>query len=193
VELNACLISDCCSSFASPATPIAGDDGQGYIADRRIAGGIGPALPAHRTGASVSSPTFDCTACGACCFGGHDRYIAILPMDRDRPIPETATHEIEGRRYMKMACGHCAQLTITPEGQTLCAIYADRPEACRAFRAGSFECLKARQHRGAEALALREFAMAQKETAPPQVEAAPPMMLGQGADQPPADTLNPSP
>ncbi|BDW85319.1 YkgJ family cysteine cluster protein [Roseicyclus marinus] len=141
----------------------------------------------------MSSPTFDCTACGACCFGGHDRYIAILPMDRDRPIPETATHEIEGRRYMKMACGHCAQLTIAPDGQTLCAIYADRPEACRAFRAGSFECLKARQHRGAEALALRAFAMAQKETAPPPVETAPPMMLGQGADQPPADTLNPSP
>ena len=193
MELNACLISDCCSSFASPSRPIAGDEEQGYIADRRIAGGIGPALPAHRTGASVSSPTFDCTACGACCFGGHDRYVAILPMDHGRPIPQNVTTEIEGRRYMKMACGHCAQLTITPDGQTLCAIYEDRPEACRAFRAGSFECLKARQHRGPEAEALRAFAMAQKETAPPPSGTAPPMIVAQGAEMPPADSLNPSP
>jgi len=111
------------------------------------------------SGASVSSPTYDCTACGACCFGGHDRYVAILPEDRDRPIPESVTTEVDGRRYMTMACGHCAQLTITSEGQTLCAIYENRPEACRAFRAGSFECLKSRQHRGPDAERLRALAM----------------------------------
>lgn len=160
---------------------------------RRNAGGMGPIQPARQLGASVSSPTIDCTSCGACCFGGHDRYVAILPEDRTRSIPENATIEIAGRRYMKMACGHCAQLMITPEGQTLCAIYEDRPEACRAFRAGSFECLKARQHRGPEAEGLRAFAIAQKETALPLVEAAPPMIAGQGADQPPADPLSPSP
>lgn len=114
-------------------------------------------------------------------------------MDRGRPIPDSATTLIDGRRFLKMACGHCAQLTITPEGRTLCAIYDDRPEACRAFRAGSFECLKARQHRGPVAEDLRAFAMAQKETAPPPPEAAPPMILGQGAEIPPPDTLNPSP
>jgi Fe-S-cluster containining protein len=106
----------------------------------------------------VSSPTFDCTACGACCFGGHDRYVALLPQDQDRPIPEAATTEIDGRRYMKMACGHCAQLTVTEAGATLCAIYENRPEACRAFRAGSFECLQARRHRGPQAEALRNEA-----------------------------------
>ena len=158
---------------------------------RRIAGGIGPALPAHRTGASVSSPTLDCTACGACCLGGHDRYIALLPEDRGRIIPENATTEIDGRRYMKMACGHCAQLTITPEGRTLCAIYEDRPEACRAFRAGSFECLKARQHRGALAEGLRALAMA----VPPLRGPAPAPEIPAAAMIPPPveDGISPSP
>jgi Fe-S-cluster containining protein len=106
----------------------------------------------------VSSSTFDCTACGACCFGGHDRYVALLPEDRGRAIPETATTLRDGRRYMTMACGHCAQLSVTADGRLVCGIYAERPEACRAFRAGSFECLKARAHRGHLAAALKDFA-----------------------------------
>ena len=119
-----------------------------------------PTLPAHHTGASVSSPTFDCTSCGACCFGGHDRYVALLPEDRGRAIPASATHDVDGRRFLAMTCGHCAQLTLTAAGETLCAIYDHRPEACRAFRAGSFECIKARQRRGPEAMALRAAVMA---------------------------------
>lgn len=138
----------------------------------------------------MSSPTFDCAACGACCFGGHDRYVALLPEDQGRLIPDSAITQIDGRRYMKMACGHCAQLIITATGQTLCAIYDDRPEACRAFRAGSFECLKARQHRGALAEGLRALAMT---PAPTPVLS---VLSGQAAAMtppPPADTLNPSP
>jgi Fe-S-cluster containining protein len=34
------------------------------------------------------------------------------------------------------------------EGKAVCAVYEDRPEACRAFRAGSFECGKARRANG---------------------------------------------
>jgi Fe-S-cluster containining protein len=140
----------------------------------------------------VSSPTFDCTACGACCFGGHDRYIALLPQDAGRPIPGAATAEIEGRRYMKMACGHCAQLTVTETGATLCAIYDDRPEACRAFRAGSFECLKARQHRGPQAEALRALAMAGTQPAQPAAITAP-LELPGAAIVPPDEGISPSP
>lgn len=171
---------------------LAGGRAGRYLRGWRIVGGVVPASPAQRTGASVSSPTFDCTACGACCFGGHDRYIALLPQDAGRPIPEAATAEIEGRRYMKMACGHCAQLTVTDTGATLCAIYADRPEACRAFRAGSFECLKARQHRGAQAEALRALAMAGPEPAPPAGGTAP-MEIAAAAVPPPEDGISPSP
>lgn len=154
-----------------------------------------PIQPAQQLGASVSSPTIDCTACGACCFGGHDRYIALLPQDRDRMILTTATTDIAGQRFMTMSCGHCAQLVATPEGRLVCAIYDDRPEACRAFRAGSFECNKARQHRGAQAEALRDFAIAQKPTAPPLGEAVPILVPGQvpGVEAPAAEPLSPSP
>ncbi len=172
-----------------------------YVCARRIVGGIGPALPARRSGASVSSPIFDCTSCGACCFGGHDRYVALLPEDHARAIPDNATTHIEGRRYMSMVCGHCAQLTVSPEGRTLCAIYDARPEACRAFRAGSFECLKARQHRGAAAEALRAFAMEQSQEKPPLVGAdpvvaaaalpTPPQGAGEGYGE--GVAINPSP
>jgi len=164
-----------------------------YPPSWRIACGMVPFQPAQHMGASVSSPTIDCTSCGACCFGGHDRYVALMPEDQARPIPESTTTEIAGRRYMTMVCGHCAQLTMTPEGLTLCAIYEGRPEACRAFRVGSFECLKARQYRGPEAEALRAFAMAQRPTAPLVAEVVPLVLVGQGADMPPADTLSPSP
>jgi Fe-S-cluster containining protein len=34
------------------------------------------------------------------------------------------------------------------EGKAICAVYEERPEACRAFRAGSFECGKARRANG---------------------------------------------
>ncbi|MBV0911524.1 YkgJ family cysteine cluster protein [Anianabacter salinae] len=116
--------------------------------------------------------TLDCTACGACCFGGHDAYIALLPQDRDRAIPADTTTEIDGRRYMRMDCGHCAQLGVSAAGEMLCAIYENRPEACRAFRAGSFECHKARQRRGAEAAALQAFGM-RTETGPAAGAAGP--------------------
>lgn len=102
----------------------------------------------------MSTPVPDCTECGACCFGAHDRYIALLPEDAGRAIPAEAVVEIDGRRFMRMAGGHCAQLRR--EGARLvCAIYEHRPEACRAFRAGSFECLMSRKHRGAEAGRVR--------------------------------------
>jgi Fe-S-cluster containining protein len=110
----------------------------------------------------------DCTRCGACCFGSHARYIALLPEDRARAIPEATTTEIDGRRYMTLADGHCAQLTRTEDAQLVCAIYPVRPEACRAFRPGSFECLKARQHR----LALAEWMRA-----PDLVPDSPPILV----------------
>lgn len=139
----------------------------------------------------MSSPTYDCTACGACCFGGHDRYIALLPEDRARAVPLPALTEIDGRRYLTMTCGHCAQLTATPDARLVCGIYEDRPEACRAFRAGSFECLKARQHRGAEAAALMAFATAETQPAPPL--GAAPVVAIQAGGVAPEGPVSPSP
>ncbi|WP_291840092.1 YkgJ family cysteine cluster protein [Limimaricola sp.] len=86
----------------------------------------------------VSQP--DCITCGACCFGGHDRYVRLFPEDHARPIPPAALTESDGTRFMRMQDGHCAQLCRGPGDTALCRIYEDRPTACRAFRAGSFEC-----------------------------------------------------
>jgi uncharacterized protein len=96
--------------------------------------------------------------CGACCFGPHDRYIAILPEDAGRAIPRDALTESDGRLYMTMKDGHCAQLLRAEGGGLVCAVYDMRPEACRGMRAGSFECGRSRHHRQplAEAYRLAE-------------------------------------
>ncbi len=53
-----------------------------------------------------------------------------------------------GRGHLcSFACGHCVHLDLS-DGKAVCRVYDARPEACRAFRAGSFECVKARRANG---------------------------------------------
>ncbi|MBD0426320.1 YkgJ family cysteine cluster protein [Aquisalinus flavus] len=96
------------------------------------------------------TPEIDCTRCGACCFSSNPHYVQILPQDAGREISPLTVHEANGRQYLNMdiRCGHCALLTLTVDGRLACGDYDNRPEACRAFRAGSFECQMARKHRG---------------------------------------------
>jgi Fe-S-cluster containining protein len=103
----------------------------------------------------LNQPDFDCTSCGACCFSKNQNYVRLLAEDRNRPIPALAVHEADGRRYLRMAGDHCSQLCRTADARLVCGIYEARPEACRAFRAGSFECRMARLHCGALAEAMR--------------------------------------
>jgi uncharacterized protein len=103
----------------------------------------------------LSHEPLDCVACGACCFGGHDRYIQLFPEDLGRGLPAHAVVALGGETYMRMEAGHCAQLMPLPGGGLACAVYAARPTACRAFRAGSFECGRSRHHRLAQADAMR--------------------------------------
>jgi len=56
---------------------------------------------------------------------------------------------------MRMQDGHCAQLQPQPGGAMACAVYDRRPTACRAFRAGSFECRQSLRHRMHQADAIR--------------------------------------
>ncbi|WP_176440968.1 YkgJ family cysteine cluster protein [Oceanicola sp. 22II-s10i] len=114
----------------------------------------------------------ECLACGACCFGKHDRYIALFPEDLTRGLPENALNRIDGRTYMRMENGHCAQLTLTESGALACAVYEARPTACRAFRAGSFECGRSRAHRLVEADAMRQREPVPVRLPPVQVPAA---------------------
>ena len=90
----------------------------------------------------MSDKAFDCVSCGACCFSRNPRYLQLLPYDASRELPEESLIRENGETYVSFACGHCVHLDLS-NGKAACQVYEDRPEACRAFRAGSFECMKA--------------------------------------------------
>ncbi|WP_394692759.1 YkgJ family cysteine cluster protein [Hyphobacterium sp.] len=90
----------------------------------------------------MSSAAYDCVTCGACCFSRNPRYLVLLPDDAGRALPPDSLFEEGGRTFVDFSCGHCTHLTLD-SGQALCGVYENRPEACRAFRAGSFECQRA--------------------------------------------------
>ena len=95
----------------------------------------------------MSDPSFDCVSCGACCFSRNPRYLQLLPWDTSRNLPPESHFTEDGRTYVKFDCGHCVHLDLS-NGKAVCQVYDARPEACRAFRAGSFECVKARRANG---------------------------------------------
>ena len=90
----------------------------------------------------MSDKAFDCVSCGACCFSRNPRYLKLLPYDAARTLPPDSLIHEGGETYVSFACGHCIHLDLS-NGKAACGVYEDRPEACRAFRAGSFECAKA--------------------------------------------------
>ena len=105
---------------------------------------------------------YECTTCGACCFGKRD-YVQVFPDDAARlgpartaelvappvgEIPASVGRSAEPRRFMKMTHGHCQALRTEVPGQFLCAVYEDRPMLCRALEPGSAPCLEARARRG---------------------------------------------
>jgi len=79
--------------------------------------------------------SFDCVSCGACCFSRNPRYLQLLPWDAARSLPAESLFTEDARTYVKFACGHCVHLDLAG-GKAVCGVYEDRPEACRAFRAG---------------------------------------------------------
>jgi Fe-S-cluster containining protein len=103
----------------------------------------------------MSAQAYDCVACGACCFSRHPRYLELLADDKNRPLPPDQLFTEDNRTFVRFACGQCSHLRLE-DGQALCAVYEHRPEACRAFRAGSFECLKAIRANGVMGERVRE-------------------------------------
>lgn len=87
----------------------------------------------------------DCCECGACCFSKSDSYVPVTAEDGARlgALVESATWEVNGTRFLKMAEGRCAQL-LHVEGDWVCSIYKLRPAACRQLKRGSPECLAER-------------------------------------------------
>lgn len=87
----------------------------------------------------MSDKAFDCVSCGACCFSRNPRYLKLLAYDGSRSLPADSLVTEGGETFVKFECGKCVHLDVS-NGKAACGVYEDRPEACRAFRAGSFEC-----------------------------------------------------
>lgn len=108
----------------------------------------------------MSDSSFDCVSCGACCFSNNPKYLPLLNWDAGRKLPEESLFREGGATYVRFDCGHCTHLQLD-EGKAVCGVYEDRPEACRAFRAGSFECVKARRANGIMGEKVRQIPVAE--------------------------------
>ena len=98
----------------------------------------------------------DCRTCGACCYGD-EMWIHVMASDDER-LGDHGVHHLtvltqHGRGYfarsMKMVDGRCVAFRDRlADGGCGCSIYETRPDICRAFQAGSPDCLAARRRRG---------------------------------------------
>ncbi|HEU4727726.1 MAG TPA: YkgJ family cysteine cluster protein [Kofleriaceae bacterium] len=109
---------------------------------------------------------YDCRTCGACCCGeldDSDGFADVTPADiarmtryarsrlhRERfgiDVDRVSTHAVFSEEFGKT----CGFLRGTPGERCSCGIYESRPDACRAFKAGSRRCREARREMGMEA------------------------------------------
>lgn len=115
----------------------------------------------------MSDPSFDCVSCGACCFSTNPKYLPLLNWDASRKLPEDSLFREGDRTYVRFDCGHCTHLQLDG-GKAVCGVYEERPEACRAFRAGSFECVKARRANGIMGEKVRQITVPEPAIVPVQ-------------------------
>ena len=103
------------------------------------------------TSAALDADVPDCTACGACCFSTLPEYVRVFGCDLDRMDDDARSFtDFNGNRcYLRIEDGHCAALNIDPVApRFLCAIYEQRPDACRALARGSGACRADRHEKG---------------------------------------------
>lgn len=90
---------------------------------------------------------FDCQSCGACCAYSAEWPRFALESDAAiARIPSSLVDDAHGR--MRCEGDRCAALLGTVGTSTACAIYADRPDVCRACEPGDDACLTARRRYG---------------------------------------------
>jgi len=98
---------------------------------------------------AVEAPNSDdvCRTCGACCSYSADwpRFSLESEARLDR-IPRELVGD--GERGMRCTGTRCAALVGIVGQSTSCAIYALRPNVCRACSPGDPECREARRHFG---------------------------------------------
>lgn len=111
-------------------------------------------------GAPVAPDTgepLDCTRCGACCRAGpgsqlitEDDLRRWRAAGRDDLARNTAPGHFGEVAFPTTPEGACVYLVTDAQQRTLCSIYEVRAEVCRAFAAGSWQCLELRrdQERG---------------------------------------------
>jgi Fe-S-cluster containining protein len=101
----------------------------------------------------------DCQTCGACCVNPResDTYLLLDRADvrrlRRHRLPVVRAEEAEGLAELGTktnAQGLCVCVALRGRvgRRCACTVYRDRPHACREFRAGSAECLRARREAG---------------------------------------------
>jgi uncharacterized protein len=87
----------------------------------------------------------DCQACGACCSFSREWPRFSLESDADlAQIPPAFVDDGQGR--MRCNGDRCSALVGEVGLSTACAVYAVRPEVCRACLPGDDACEMARRH-----------------------------------------------
>jgi uncharacterized protein len=88
-----------------------------------------------------------CQSCGACCaYSAEWPRFSLESEAALALIPPAYVDDANGR--MRCAGNRCTALTGEVGVATACAIYAVRPEVCRACEPGDPECNIARRHHG---------------------------------------------
>jgi uncharacterized protein len=89
----------------------------------------------------------DCRTCGACC--SYSAEWPRLSLESDAHIARIPREFIEeDGRGMRCTGDRCTALVGVVGETTSCAIYALRPDVCRACLPGDPECVEARRHFG---------------------------------------------
>jgi Fe-S-cluster containining protein len=124
------------------------------------AGGDGPRAERGWPACARWEPALDCQSCGACC---REAYHSVTVSVRDPVVwrqpalVERRGHRFEIRREgprcaalvdRRGAAGSAGAAAVAAEPLFSCAIYVDRPQACRDFTAGGRNCLEARRRVG---------------------------------------------
>lgn len=95
----------------------------------------------------LDRPDLDCQSCGACCAYSHDW--PRFSLEDDSAIGRIPDRLVNADGSgMRCAGDRCLALTGEIGVATACAIYAVRPDVCRACMPGDPECLTARARYG---------------------------------------------
>ncbi len=99
--------------------------------------------------ATRGAPAGLCQTCGACCaYSAEWPRFTLEDEAAIARIPAALVDDAHGR--MRCEGNRCAALNGEVGVATRCAIYADRPDVCRACEPGDDACLQARRFFGLE-------------------------------------------